>query len=111
MTGRFKLLALLSLQNLAFIVFYLPRRYGGSSSSFLPWIIVTPPLTFFYLGEILLLCWLALCALAAGFAPGHRPICRPRPSFFARQLLQVVEQAMNRPAVSAPALTAIRNQV
>jgi len=67
LTGRLKLLAVLSVQNLAFIVFYLSSCYGGISSPFLPWIVITPLFTFLYLGETPLLCWLTLGALVAEF--------------------------------------------
>jgi signal transduction histidine kinase/CheY-like chemotaxis protein len=67
MTGRWRILALLSVQNLAFILLFLSFYYGGISSPFLPWIVVTPFLTFFYLGEISLLSWLIVGAVAAEF--------------------------------------------
>lgn len=67
LTGRLTLLAMLSVQNLAFIVLILSWCYGGISSPFLPWIVVTPLFTFLYLGEVPLLCWLMLGTLAAEF--------------------------------------------
>ncbi|HEX5278934.1 MAG TPA: ATP-binding protein [Micropepsaceae bacterium] len=67
LTGRVALLSLLSVQNLAFIVLYLSWCYGGIHSPFLPWIVVTPLFTFLYLGEMPLLSWLTLGALAAEF--------------------------------------------
>lgn len=65
LTGRLTLLALLSVQNLAFIILFVSWHYGGISSPFLHWMIVTTLLTFFYLGEIPLLSWLTLGGLAA----------------------------------------------
>lgn len=67
LTGRLTPLAFLSVQNLAFMVFFLSWCYGGISSPFLPWIVVTPLFTFLYLGETPVLCWLTLGALAAEF--------------------------------------------
>lgn len=67
MTGRWRLLALLSVQNLAFILLFLSYYYGGISSPFLPWIVVAPFLIFFYLGETSLLSWLIVGAVAAEF--------------------------------------------
>ena len=49
-TGRFTLLSLLSMQNLAFIVLQTSFSYGGVSSPFLIWTPVIPLLAFFYLG-------------------------------------------------------------
>ena len=67
LTGRLTPLALLSVQNLAFLVLFLSWCYGGISSPFLPWIVVTPLFTFLYLREMPLLCWLTLGALASEF--------------------------------------------
>jgi len=49
-TGQLNLLALVSVENVAFIVLYLSYFYGGMSSPFLPWLITVPLLAFFYLG-------------------------------------------------------------
>ncbi|HEY1721662.1 MAG TPA: ATP-binding protein [Magnetospirillaceae bacterium] len=49
-TGRFTLLSLLSMQNLAFIVLLTSFYYGGVSSPFLVWVPVVPLLAFYYLG-------------------------------------------------------------
>ena len=51
LTGCFTALALLSVQNLAFIVLFLSNAYGGGNSPFLPWLVTMPLLAFFYLGE------------------------------------------------------------
>jgi signal transduction histidine kinase/CheY-like chemotaxis protein len=51
LTGRFTTLALLSVQNLAFVVLFLSNAYGGGTSPFLPWLVTMPLLAFFYLGE------------------------------------------------------------
>src|SRR5262249_55016213 len=64
-TGRLTLLALISVQNVAFIVLYLSYFYGGMSSPFLPWLITVPMLAFFYLGEEQKLCLVALGAFVA----------------------------------------------
>lgn len=64
-TGRFTLLALLSVQNLAFIVLFVSYNYGGVSSPFLPWLVAMPLLAFFYLGEEPRLQRVVLGALAA----------------------------------------------
>jgi len=64
-TRRFTLLALLSVQNLAFIVLFVSYHYGGVSSPFLPWLVAMPLLAFFYLGEEPRLQRVVLGALAA----------------------------------------------
>ena len=51
LTGQFTALALISVQNLAFIVLFLSNAYGGGTSPFLPWLVTMPLLAFFYLGE------------------------------------------------------------
>ena len=51
LTGHLNLLALLSVQNVSFVVLFLSYYYGGLSSPFLPWLIIMPMLAFFYLGE------------------------------------------------------------
>src|SRR5665213_2185024 len=59
-TGKLSILALLSVQNVAFVVLLLSYYYGGLSSPFLPWLITVPMLAFFYLGEEPRLCTIAL---------------------------------------------------
>jgi signal transduction histidine kinase len=49
-TGRFTILALLSLQNLTFAILWGCYYYGGVSSPFLPWLLTIPLFAFFYLG-------------------------------------------------------------
>jgi signal transduction histidine kinase len=51
LTGRYNLLALLSVQNLLFCVLWGCYFYGGVSSPFLPWLLVVPILAFFYMGS------------------------------------------------------------
>lgn len=48
-TGRYQLLAFLSVQNLIFCVLWACYSYGGVSSPFLPWILIFPLLAFLYL--------------------------------------------------------------
>jgi signal transduction histidine kinase/ActR/RegA family two-component response regulator len=86
LTGHFTLLALLSVQNLAFVVLFVSYHYGGVSSPFLPWLITVPLLAFFYLGEDPNLRRIVLGALAvdlgafylayrlAGTFPTHVPL-------------------------------------
>jgi len=50
-TGRFAVLALLSLQNLTFVVLFVSYYYGGLNSPFLAWLLTVPLLSFYYLGE------------------------------------------------------------
>ena len=50
-TGRFAVLALLSLQNLIFVVLFVSYHYGGLNSPFLAWLLTVPLLSFYYLGE------------------------------------------------------------
>jgi signal transduction histidine kinase len=49
--GRYNLLALLSVQNLIFCIFWSCYFYGGVSSPTLPWVLTIPLLAFFYLGQ------------------------------------------------------------
>lgn len=51
LTGWYNLLAVLSIQNLTFVVVWGCYHYGGVSSPFLPWIPAIPLLAFFYLGS------------------------------------------------------------
>jgi len=48
-TGRYQLLAFLSVQNLVFCVLWACYSYGGTASPFLPWILIFPLLAFLYL--------------------------------------------------------------
>jgi signal transduction histidine kinase len=51
LTGWYVPLALLSIQNLMFCVFWGCYQYGGVSSPILPWLVTVPLLAFFYLPE------------------------------------------------------------
>lgn len=51
-TGRYQLLAFLSVQNLIFCVLWACYSYGGVSSPFLPWILIFPLLSFLYLPPV-----------------------------------------------------------
>jgi signal transduction histidine kinase len=51
-TGRYQLLAFLSVQNLIFCVLWACYSYGGVSSPFLPWILIFPLLAFLYLPPV-----------------------------------------------------------
>jgi signal transduction histidine kinase len=51
-TGRYQLLALVSVQNLIFCVLWACFCYGGLSSPFLPWILIFPLLAFLYLPPV-----------------------------------------------------------
>jgi signal transduction histidine kinase len=82
-TGRFAVLALLSLQNLTFLVLFVSYHYGGLNSPFLAWLLTVPLLSFYYLGEsrlqhlvlTILLAELALfwTAASGGHAPSRVP--------------------------------------
>src|SRR5882757_7244744 len=52
LTGRFTLLALLSLQHLTFIILFASYQYGGIASPFFFWLALVPLFGFFYLGDI-----------------------------------------------------------
>jgi signal transduction histidine kinase/CheY-like chemotaxis protein len=67
-TGRFTGLALLSVQNLIFITLFGSYHYGGVSSPFLPWLLTSPLLAFFYLGQNQKLRYLVLGVIAADLA-------------------------------------------
>jgi signal transduction histidine kinase len=49
LTGWYVPLALLSIQNLMFCIFWGCYQYGGISSPILPWLVTVPLLAFFYL--------------------------------------------------------------
>jgi signal transduction histidine kinase len=51
LTGKFKLVAFLSVEQLALGTLFGSYNYGGVSSPFLPWLLVALLLGFFYLGE------------------------------------------------------------
>lgn len=51
LTGWYVPLALLSIQNLMFCIFWGCHQYGGISSPILPWLVAVPLLAFFYLPE------------------------------------------------------------
>lgn len=49
LTGRYQLLAFLSVQNLIFCALWACFAYGGMTSPFLPWLLIFPLLAFLYL--------------------------------------------------------------
>ncbi|AKQ41699.1 hypothetical protein CP97_06200 [Aurantiacibacter atlanticus] len=49
LTGRYRLLAFISVQNLAFCVIWACYAFGGLLSPFLPWMLIIPLLSFLYL--------------------------------------------------------------
>lgn len=51
-TGRYKLLAFLSVQNLAICVLWACYSFGGLLSPFLPWMLIIPLLAFLYLPSV-----------------------------------------------------------
>ena len=51
LTGWYVPLALISIQNLLFLVFWGTYQYGGINSSLMPWLVTVPLLAFFYLPE------------------------------------------------------------
>ena len=48
-TGRYQLIAFISVQNLIFCVLWACYAYGGTASPFLPWFLIFPLLAFLYL--------------------------------------------------------------
>lgn len=48
-TGRYVPLAILSIQNLIFVILWACYAYGGTASPFLPWLVTIPLLAFFYM--------------------------------------------------------------
>ena len=48
-TGRYEILAFVSIQNLLFAILWGCYFYGGFSSPFLPWLVTVPLLAFFYM--------------------------------------------------------------
>jgi signal transduction histidine kinase len=51
LTGWYVPLALISIENLMFCIFWGSYQYGGISSPILPWLVTVPLLAFFYLPE------------------------------------------------------------
>ncbi len=51
-TGRYQLLAFLSVQNLIFCALWACYAFGGVSSPFLPWLLIFPLLAFLYLPPV-----------------------------------------------------------
>ena len=51
LTGWYTPLALISIQNLMFCIFWGCYQYGGISSPIMPWLVTVPLLAFFYLPE------------------------------------------------------------
>ena len=51
LTGWYVPLALISIQNLMFCIFWSSYLYGGISSPIMPWLVTVPLLAFFYLPE------------------------------------------------------------
>ena len=49
LTGAYVPLAILSIQNLIFVILWACYSYGGTSSPFLPWLVTIPLLAFFYM--------------------------------------------------------------
>lgn len=48
-TGRYVPLAVLSIQNLIFVILWACYSYGGTASPFVPWLVTIPLLAFFYM--------------------------------------------------------------
>ncbi len=87
LTGRYVPLALISIQNLIFCIFWGCYQYGGSSSPILPWMITVPLLAFFYLPtrktRIIVSCLIffniaafSFIAIRYGFASGSIPLSK-----------------------------------
>jgi signal transduction histidine kinase len=51
LTGSYVPLALISIENLMFCIFWGCSQYGGISSPIMPWLVTVPLLAFFYLPE------------------------------------------------------------
>ena len=65
--GHYQLLAMLSVEDLIFSIFWGSYHYGGVNSPFLPWLLVVPLLAFFYLGPATHLRLPALLLIAINF--------------------------------------------
>lgn len=66
--GHYNLLALISIQNLMFCIFWSCFFYGGVTSPTLPWILSIPLLAFFYIGSEPRLRTIVLVMFALNFA-------------------------------------------
>jgi signal transduction histidine kinase len=67
-TGRFTLLAFVSLQQLTFVILFVSYHYGGMSSPFFFWLLVVPLFGLFYLGDLPRMRWAVIGALVAEVA-------------------------------------------
>jgi signal transduction histidine kinase len=66
--GHYHALALLSIQNLMFCIFWSCFFYGGVTSPTLPWVLTIPLLAFFYIGSEPRLRLIVLAMFAVNFA-------------------------------------------
>ena len=64
-TGRFTLLAFVSLQQLTVVILFVSYHYGGMSSPFFFWLLVVPLFGLFYLGDLPRMRWAVVGALVA----------------------------------------------
>jgi signal transduction histidine kinase len=65
--GHYYLLAILSIQNLAFCILWSCYFYGGITSPTLPWVLTIPLLAFFYVGSAPMLRLVVLGMFTANF--------------------------------------------
>jgi signal transduction histidine kinase len=66
--GHYRLLVILSVQNLIFTIFWACFHYGGVSSPFLPWVLTIPLLAFFYVGRATWMIWALPTLIALNLA-------------------------------------------
>lgn len=67
-TGRYVPLAVLSIQNLIFVILWACYSYGGTASPFVPWLVTIPLLAFFYMNPQGNLKYWVLAMIAANVA-------------------------------------------
>jgi signal transduction histidine kinase len=68
LTGWYRFLAVLSVQNLLFCVLWSCYFYGGVTSPTLSWVLIIPLLAFFYIGSSMMMRSLVIGLMLANFA-------------------------------------------
>ncbi len=68
LTGLYRTLAVLSVQNLLFCILWSCYFYGGVTSPTLSWVLIIPLLAFFYIGHSMMMRALVISLMVANFA-------------------------------------------
>ncbi len=89
--GKLEILALISIQNLTFIVLWATYFFGGAASPFLSWTLTIPLLAFFYVGDSRTM-RAAIFVLLIANAFGFYMICQ----FFEQPEVRISAEAMQQ---------------